>query len=112
MPVHTLRLATEPFEAITNGRKTIESRLYDEKRKLIQLGDTITFVNRENPKQTADVIVIGLLRYKDFVTMFKHNEPSKFGGESTAWLMKQVSQLYSETEQAQYGVLGIQFQVA
>lgn len=35
MTTHHLQLAAEPFEAITNGRKTIESRLYDEKRQLI-----------------------------------------------------------------------------
>ncbi|RKV98767.1 MAG: RNA-binding protein, partial [Candidatus Saccharimonas sp.] len=31
MTTHQLTLATEPFNAITSGNKTIESRLYDEK---------------------------------------------------------------------------------
>ena len=47
MNIHQLQLATVPFEAITSGVKTIESRLYDEKRQTIQLGDTIIFTNRE-----------------------------------------------------------------
>ena len=38
---HYLRLASAPFDAIVSGQKTIESRLYDEKRQAIQLGDTI-----------------------------------------------------------------------
>ena len=35
MITHQLKLATEPFEAIVSGKKTIESRLYDEKRLFI-----------------------------------------------------------------------------
>lgn len=37
-----MRLHKEPFELIKNGSKTIELRLYDEKRQMINLGDTIT----------------------------------------------------------------------
>lgn len=62
MATHQLTLATEPFNAITSGNKTIESRLYDEKRQKIQIGDQIIFTNRDNPSQTAAVKVIGLLR--------------------------------------------------
>ena len=53
MTTHQLTLATEPFNAITSGNKTIESRLYDEKRQKIQIGDQIIFTNRDNPSQTA-----------------------------------------------------------
>jgi ASC-1-like (ASCH) protein len=38
MITHQLKLATEPFDVIVSGNKTIESRLYDEKRQKIQLG--------------------------------------------------------------------------
>ena len=41
MNVHELKLTAEPFEAIAAGNKTIESRLFDEKRQAIQLGDII-----------------------------------------------------------------------
>ncbi len=54
MTVHSLQLATEPFNAILEGRKTIESRLYDEKRQTIQIGDTLVFTNRENTEQTIE----------------------------------------------------------
>ena len=36
--MHNLQLATVPFKVIASGTKTIESRLYDEKRQTIQLG--------------------------------------------------------------------------
>ena len=68
MTTHNLQLATEPFNAIISGQKTIESRLYDEKRQSIQLGDKLIFTNREQPDQTVEVTVLGLLRYEPSMT--------------------------------------------
>lgn len=109
MNTHELNLASEPFEAIASGKKTIESRLFDKKRQAIQLGDTLVFKNRDDPSQTIDVQVVGLLRYRTFADMFAHGDPTKFGGESGEWLLQQISQFYSAEEQAKYGVVGIEF---
>lgn len=109
MTMHTLKLATEPFEAIKSNKKTIESRLYDEKRKLIELGDSIEFINRESPDNIVRVKVVGLLRFESFKDLFENNNPSLFGGESVDWLMKQINEFYTLEEQEQYGVVGIFF---
>lgn len=109
MTTHALQLATIPFDAIVSGQKTIESRLYDEKRQLIQLGDEIIFTNREAPEQTVTVIVVGLLRYDTFGSLFHHNGPSRFGGESVEWLESQINEFYSIDEQRANGVVGIEF---
>ena len=109
MTTHQLKLATEPFNAITSGNKTIESRLYDEKRQKIQLGDEIIFTNRDNPSQTTAVKVVGLLRYVTFHDLFLHNDPQKFGGESVEWLENQISEFYSIEDQQLRGVVGIEF---
>ena len=111
MNTHQLQLATTPFNAITSGVKTIESRLYDEKRQLIQIGDTIEFTNRESPDQTVSVKVIGLLRYETFHDLFIHNDPAKFGGESVEWLENQINEFYSIEDQRQNGVIGIEFEL-
>lgn len=111
MLIHNLQLATEPFNAIISGKKTIESRLFDEKRQAIQLGDTVVFTNREVPEQTVSVRVIGLLRYATFHDLFRHNAPAKFGGESVAWLENQINAFYTQEEQEKYGVLGIEFEL-
>ncbi|RWZ78323.1 MAG: ASCH domain-containing protein [Candidatus Microsaccharimonas sossegonensis] len=109
MTTHALQLATVPFEAIVSGQKTIESRLYDEKRQLIQLGDEIIFTNREAPEQTVAVIVVGLLRYDTFSALFRYNGPTRFGGESVEWLENQINEFYSIDEQHIKGVVGIEF---
>ena len=111
MTTHQLTLATEPFNAITSGNKTIESRLYDEKRQKIQIGDQIIFTNRDNPSQTAAVKVIGLLRYATFHDLFSHNNPRKFGGESVEWLENQINEFYSLHDQKQNGIIGIEFEL-
>jgi ASC-1-like (ASCH) protein len=112
MNTHQLQLATIPFNAIVSGAKTIESRLYDEKRQTIQLGDTIVFTNRENADQTVLVKVIGLFRYETFHDLFVHNDPAKFGGESFEWLENQINEFYSIDQQKENGVIGIEFELA
>lgn len=62
-------LYNEPFQAIKDGYKTVEMRLYDEKRRLLRIGDHIVFANRDNG-ETLEVIIQGLKRYKDFVELY------------------------------------------
>ena len=111
MTTHQLKLATEPFDAIISGNKTIESRLYDTKRQKIQIGDRIIFTNRDNSEQTVTAEVVGLLRYATFRDLFSHNNPRKFGGDNVEWLENQISEFYSIEDQNIYGVIGIEFKV-
>ncbi len=111
MTTHQLKLATEPFNAIISGNKTIESRLYDTKRQKIQIGDRIIFTNRDNSEQTVTTEVVGLLRYATFCDLFSHNNPRKFGGDNVEWLENQISEFYSIEDQKIYGVIGIEFKV-
>ena len=41
--VHEMKLYEENFLDLKNGNKKREYRLYDEKRRLIKIGDTIKF---------------------------------------------------------------------
>lgn len=111
MNIHQLQLATTPFEAIISGKKIIESRLYDEKRQTIQLGDILIFTNRENTDQKVSVRVVGLLRYETFRDLFLRNDPAKFGGESVEWLENQINEFYSIDDQRREGVIGIEFEL-
>lgn len=49
--LHKMKLQEDPFERIKNGTKTVEFRLYDEKRQTIQIGDEIEFSNYQNYKK-------------------------------------------------------------
>ena len=111
MTTHQLKLATEPFNAIISGNKTIESRLYDAKRQKIQIGDRIIFTNRDNSEQTVTAEVVGLLRCATFRDLFSHTNPRKFGGDNVEWLENQISEFYSLSDQLENGVIGIEFEI-
>lgn len=53
--VHEMLLAPKPFEMMKSGPEDAELRLYDEKRKHIQIGDRIRFYCTENQTQTIEV---------------------------------------------------------
>lgn len=107
MTVHEMKLQPVPFEAVKNGSKIIESRLFDEKRQLIQLGDQILFRNMADLDETILAKVNGLLRYPTFSVMFSDFSAAFFGGESKSALEQQIYSFYSKEDEAKYGVLGI-----
>ena len=45
---HQMKLNDAPFEMIEQRMKTIELRLWDEKRRSIAIGDKIAFIHAEN----------------------------------------------------------------
>lgn len=109
--LHLFHLNAKSFHQIATGQKTIESRLYDEKRQLIQPGDRITFIKSGNEEQTITVQVVRLLRYSSFHKLFAHNEPLKFGSKDTKQLEEQINKFYSLKKQHEYGVVGIEFEL-
>ncbi len=49
--IYNMNLNPEPFAMIAKGIKTIELRLYDEKRQLINIDDEIIFSNTEDSEK-------------------------------------------------------------
>jgi ASC-1-like (ASCH) protein len=109
MNKHNLTLASTPFHAIASGEKTIESRLYDDKRKKIKVGDVITFTNGDEPYQTLKVCVTALLYEASFADLFSRYGPIKFGGPNNESLLMQIHEFYSESDEKINGVIGIVF---
>lgn len=107
MTVHEMKLQPALFVAIKIGSKIIESRLFDEKRQLIQLGDQVLFRNMNNLDETIATRVDGLLRYSTFSAMFNDFPAAYFGGELKSALEDQIYSFYSKEDEAKYGVLGI-----
>ena len=68
--VHEMKLNDKAFNNIKNGIKKFELRLYDDRRKNINLGDTIIFHNLNNLDDTISVNVLALLRYPSFKDLF------------------------------------------
>lgn len=107
-----MKLSKIPFEKIANGEKVIESRLYDDKRQQVRVGDEIEFTNTEDSGKKVRTKVVALYLYPNFASMFSDFPPEKFGGTSAENLLSEIKRFYSETEQEQFGVIGIKIALA
>ena len=72
---HEMKLNNEPFECIKNGTKTIELRLNDEKRKLLNIGDKIEFTNITNNEKLL-VKIENLYYFSSFEELYKKSVPT------------------------------------
>ena len=69
--LHEMTLFPKPYTSIASGQKTIELRLYDEKRQSIQIGDQIRFTNTEDESQTTLCEVVQLHVFKNFAELYE-----------------------------------------
>lgn len=69
--IHKMKLRESPFVKIKNGTKTIEFRLYDEKRGKIKIGNQIEFSKLPDLQETILVDVLDLYRDSIFEDLFK-----------------------------------------
>lgn len=111
MNTHEMNLQPKYFDFMKNGTKRIELRLYDEKRRQIQIGDIIEFAKSEDERLKAEVV--GLLRYKSFEDLFADFDISILADASMTKeeLLGVLSEFYTPEKQAQYGVLGIRLRL-
>ena len=103
MKEHSMKLQRAPFEQIKKEQKTIEMRLYDEKRRQIAVGDTIAFRCEE---ECVTVRVRALHRFPDFPALYAAMPHSMLGSDDP----QDMEQYYSREEQQRYGVLGIEIE--
>ena len=72
--LHKMKLNESPFEKIKNGTKTVEFRLFDEKRKTIKVGDQIEFSKLPDMQEKLLVDVVELYRDDTFEKLFRKSE--------------------------------------
>lgn len=77
--LHQMKLKLSPFEKIKNGSKTIELRLYDEKRQRVSIGDFIEFTCLDDPKQKIQTRVTALHRFNSFAELYAALPKEKLG---------------------------------
>lgn len=112
--IYEMNLQNEPFEKIVTGEKTIELRLYDEKRSKLNIGDKIIFTNCSDNKEKATVVIRALYRYSSFIDLFSEIPLEKCGygaGVKANSAALEMRKYYSEDEEQRYGVIGIKVEV-
>ena len=108
---HKMKLNEEPFEKNKTGSKTIELRLYDEKRRKIKVGDNICF---QSESDGLTVKVKAVYIFKNFEEMCAILPLDKCGysaDELTTASPNDMLEYYTKDQIEKYGVVGIEIGV-
>ncbi|UJF15913.1 ASCH domain-containing protein [Jeotgalibaca sp. MA1X17-3] len=107
--IHQMGLYGEYFHAIKIGKKTIEVRLNDEKRRKIKVGDFIELLKVPQKDEILKVQVIDLKKYNTFEAMYNDISFKYFDCEG--WTMKEMVEetykIYSPKQEKKWGALAI-----
>lgn len=104
---HIMSLSHEPFLRISDHRKNIEIRLFDERRQNIKIDDEIEFIDLET-NQTITKVVQDLKVYPDFISLYQDNDKKALGylDDETA-NPSDMDAFYTKERQNQYQALAI-----
>ncbi len=114
-----MHLADEPFFALKSGEKKVELRLFDEKRKGVDIGDWITFVRIGHEDERVTRLVKGIDLYRNFRELYRYDvleadHPADRlkemgGGKMTEEeFVAAMRKYYSEEEEEREGVMAIE----
>ena len=106
--LHKMKLNEDPFERIKNGTKTIEFRLYDEKRRNVKIGDQIEFSKLPDLQEKILVDVLDLYTEPSFTELFEKLYEDKEIAKQKANAMYEY---YSAENEKRYGVVGIKIRL-
>ena len=108
-----IHLDEDIFNVVKNGTKTVEVRLYDEKRKNIKVGDKLTFLKRPLDLETIDVVVTKLEIFDSFNSLVDKYDMKDIYLENASRedYLKLMERFYSKEDEMKYGVLAISYEV-
>ncbi|WP_100012028.1 ASCH domain-containing protein [Lentibacillus sediminis] len=107
--IHNMSLFEKPFNSIKLGRKVVEVRLNDEKRRKINVGDKIEFTKIPDQNETLTIEVKDLRKYDTFIDMYEDISSKDFDavGESIKEMVKRTYEIYSPEQEKEWGTLAI-----
>ncbi len=106
--MHKMTVKTKYYNLLKSGQKTVELRLFDEKRQQIKEGDTIVFSNTADITDTFQAKVIKLHHADSFKSLLQKIRPQQAGFETEEKLLTAVEEFYTPDAQQKYGVVGIE----
>lgn len=109
--LYKMKLKESPFERIKNGTKTVEFRLYDEKRKQINVGDKIEFSKLPDLQEKLVVEVLDLYHENTFKELFEKLNTKNSDKEEIERKVESMYSIYSPKQEKEYSVLGIKIKI-
>lgn len=109
--MHKMNVKEKYYNLLKSGKKTIELRLLDEKRKNIKIGDIIEFSNASDANDKFMSKVTKLYRAVDFIELCKVIDCTMAGFSTDSELINVLESFYSSDLQKIFGVVGIEVQI-
>lgn len=110
--MHQMNVQEKYYHLLKSGKKTVELRLNDEKRRQIKVGDEIEFTNGSDKNDRFMAEVIALHLAPDFETLCAQSITPRQGGfDAKEELLSVLEEFYTPAAQKKYGVVGIEIKV-
>jgi ASC-1-like (ASCH) protein len=102
-------LEADIFDLFKNGKKDIEVRVNDEKRRNIKIGDKITFLKRPDEIEKLETTVVDLNYYSNFEELVNFYDIKRlyYPNYTKENYLNDLGKFYSKEEQIEYGVVAI-----
>ena len=111
--IHQMALHETYFESIKKGRKKVEVRLNDEKRRKVKVGDLIEFISVPNQDESLTVRVSELRTYNTFEEMYQDIPFKDFDCDD--WTMDEMIKgtydIYTPEQEKEWGTLAITIEI-
>ena len=108
---HYLNLDPGPFDLIKNGLKDVEMRIYNEYRKLFNIGDHIEFTNNLNGEKLS-VEITNLQLFPTFVELYQHYPKERLGYKLDEDANPvDMEKYYSKQQIKKHGVVAIEIKL-
>ena len=109
--MHRMHLEPKAYARMEDEKKTIELRLYDEKRRRIQVGDVIRFESTDDETDVLFAWVTGMRFFASFDELYAALPLTACGYAPEAAKTaspRDMDRYYSPEAQRQWGVVGIE----
>ena len=108
-----VHLHPEVFEIVLQGDKDVEVRVNDEKRRNLNVGDTLVFLKRDNEEEKLIAKVTNLVYFNSFLEITNYYDMKRIYLEETTKdeYINLMKKFYSDEEVKEYGVVAIEFKL-
>lgn len=108
-----VHLHPEVFDIVLSKDKDVEIRVNDEKRRKLNIGDTLVFLKRPDDKEEIKAIITNLVYFNSFLEVTNYYDMKRIYLEDTTKdeYINLMKNFYSDEEVEKYGVVAIEFKI-
>ncbi|WP_284139587.1 MULTISPECIES: ASCH domain-containing protein [unclassified Virgibacillus] len=107
--LYQMGLYDEPYNKIATGLKTIEVRLYDEKRRKLRVNDRIEFTKLSDESEKLQVEIVELHMFPTFREMYEQIPAAAFGATDASIdrMVESTYRIYTPEQEKKWGTIAI-----